>query len=118
MSLFLRRLSALKRQRDRPTTAPVVREIIADAGGGGGGGPVAWADVTGKPSTFPPSGHTHPASDVTDFNSASRGQTEAALVAGANVTITPGGSGATRTLTIAASGSGGGGSSPAIKWVI
>ena len=52
MTQFLRRLSALKRERDVPTTAPVVREIIADAGGGGGG-PVAWADVTGKPSTFP-----------------------------------------------------------------
>lgn len=42
------------------------------------------------------------------FNSAVRAQTEAALIAGANVTITPAGSGATRTLTIAASGGGGG----------
>ena len=42
------------------------------------------------------------------FNSAVRAQTEAALIAGTNVTITPAGSGAIRTLTIAASGGGGG----------
>lgn len=47
---------------------------------------------------------------LTDFNSATRAQTEAMLVAGTNVTLTPGSSGATRTLTIAASG--GGGSDP------
>lgn len=47
------------------------------------------------------------ASNISDFNSASRAQTEAALVAGSNITITPGSSGATRTLTIAASGGGG-----------
>lgn len=31
----------------------------------GGGGTVAWADVTGKPTTFAPSAHTHPWSEVT-----------------------------------------------------
>ena len=50
---------------------------------------------------------TQTASTISDFNSASRAQTEAELVAGANVTITPGGAGATRTLTIAASGGAG-----------
>lgn len=54
-----------------------------------------------------PTAHTHTSTDITDFNSASRAQTEAELIAGTNVTITPGGSGATRTLTIAASGGGG-----------
>lgn len=53
-----------------------------------------------------PTSHTHTASDITDFNSAARAQTEAELIAGTNVTITPGSSGATRTLTIAASGGG------------
>ena len=52
--------------------------------------------------------HTHTASQVTDFNSATRAQVEAALIAGANITITPAGTGATRTLTIASSGGGGG----------
>lgn len=50
---------------------------------------------------------TQAASTISDFNSASRAQIEAALIAGSNVTITPGGSGATRTLTIAAAGAGG-----------
>ena len=29
-------------------------------------GSSAWVDITGKPSTFPPSAHTHPATDVTE----------------------------------------------------
>jgi len=31
-----------------------------------GGGSVAWADVTGKPSTFTPSAHKHLAADITN----------------------------------------------------
>lgn len=50
---------------------------------------------------------TQTASTISDFESASRAQTEAELVAGTNVTITPSGSGATRQLTIAAAGGGG-----------
>jgi hypothetical protein len=50
---------------------------------------------------------TQLAATISDFDAATRAQVEAELVAGANVTITPGGSGATRTLTISASGSGG-----------
>ena len=38
-------------------------------------------------------------------------ETEAELLAGTNITITPAGAGATRTLTIAASGGGGSGTS-------
>ena len=53
--------------------------------------------------------HTHVAADVTDFNSVSRTQTVATLIAGTNITLTPAGSGASQTLTIAASG---GGSAP------
>jgi hypothetical protein len=34
---------------------------------------IPWNDVTGKPSTFPPSTHSHVAADVTDFASAARG---------------------------------------------
>ena len=44
--------------------------------------------------------------DISDFNSASRAQTEAELVAGSNITITPSGTGATRQLTIASTGGG------------
>lgn len=52
---------------------------------------------------------TQASSTISDFNSATRAQVEAELVAGTNVTITPGSSGATRTLTISATGGGGGG---------
>jgi hypothetical protein len=41
---------------------------------------------------------------ISDFNSATRAQVEAELVAGTNITITPSGTGATRQLTIAAAG--------------
>ena len=59
--------------------------------------------LSGKANTS----HTHTSGDVTDFNSASRAQTEAELIAGTNITITPASSGATRTLTIAASSAAG-----------
>lgn len=42
---------------------PIVLEVatVGTQGpvGAGGGGSSAWADITGKPSTFPPSTHTH-----------------------------------------------------------
>ena len=46
---------------------------------------------------------TQAAATISDFDAATRAQTEAELIAGANITITPAGAGATRTLTIAAS---------------
>lgn len=49
------------------------------------------------------------AATISDFASAVRAQIEAAVLAGANVGITPAGSGATRTLTLSATGGGGGG---------
>ncbi len=79
MSLFLRRLSALKRARSTAVTAPEVREIITDAGGVGGGS-TAWADITGKPSTFAPSSHTHPTSEVTGLDTALAGKQPLATV--------------------------------------
>lgn len=42
------------------------------AGSTGTGGSVAWNDVTGKPATFPPSAHTHPASEISDSTTAGR----------------------------------------------
>jgi hypothetical protein len=47
---------------------------------------------------------TELAATISDFNSASRAQTEAELVAGTGVTITPSSSGATRLLTLSAGG--------------
>ena len=49
---------------------------------------------------------TQLANTISDFNSATRAQVEAELVAGTNITITPSGTGATRQLTIDASGGG------------
>lgn len=43
------------------------RDVLTGGGGGGGGGggSVLWADILGKPSTFPPSSHTHAYSTLT-----------------------------------------------------
>ena len=44
-----------------------VTRYLEDLGAGGGGtvASVAWTDITGKPSTFAPSSHSHPKSEVT-----------------------------------------------------
>lgn len=55
---------------------------------------------------------TQVASTISDFASAARAQTEAELVAGTNITLTPSGSGATRQITISASGGGSGMTNP------
>ena len=36
----------------------------SSGGDGGSSGPAAWDQITGKPSTFPPSAHTHQQSEV------------------------------------------------------
>ncbi len=68
----------------------------------------AYGSLSGLPSTFTPSAHTHTASEVTDYAAAARAQVESMLVAGSNVTLTPSGTGALRQITVAASGGGGG----------
>lgn len=52
---------------------------------------VAWNDITGKPSTFPPSTHAHTPSDVTGFNAAAVDAVEAV---GDGVLVTTGGAAA------------------------
>lgn len=42
-------------------------------GGDGPAGPVAWADLTGVPSTFPPATHGHAQGDVTGLTAALTG---------------------------------------------
>ena len=42
--------------------------------GGGESGPVAWGDVTGKPTTFPPATHNHTVEQVTGLQSALDGK--------------------------------------------
>ena len=40
-----------------------INDLIQNGGGSGGGsgGPVGWNEITGKPSTYPPSAHDHDA---------------------------------------------------------
>lgn len=48
---------------------------------------VAWADVTGKPSTFPPSTHTHTAAQISDASAVGRSVLTAADAAAARTAI-------------------------------
>lgn len=57
----------LGRIRNDPLQAP-------DSGGGGGSTTVTWSDVTGKPTTFAPSAHSHPISEVTGLQTALDGK--------------------------------------------
>ena len=83
-------------------------QAIAALGGsgGGGGGSTAWNDITGKPSTFAPSSHTHPLSELTQ-SGATTGQV-ATWSGTAWVPQTPsGGSGGTPSAHAASHATGG-----------
>ncbi|MDQ0270730.1 hypothetical protein [Cytobacillus purgationiresistens] len=54
---------------------------------GDGSTAVAWGDVTGKPSTFPPSTHTHTASQISDASTVGRGVLSAQDAAAARTAI-------------------------------
>ncbi|WP_245850058.1 phage tail repeat domain-containing protein [Shouchella clausii] len=45
----------------------ILKTLQEATGGDGGEVTVTWADVTGKPSTFPPSAHTHTIAQVDDL---------------------------------------------------
>ena len=62
-----------------------ILETRPRGGGGGSGGSTAWADITGKPSTFPASAHTHPSSQITDFATAVPAAMPAATKASAGI---------------------------------
>ena len=47
-------------------------------------GSVAWSSITGKPSTFTPSAHTHAISDITNLETTLNGK-QATLVSGTNI---------------------------------
>lgn len=52
----------------------------------GGGGSVSWIDLTDKPSTFPPSTHTHAQSDVTGLTVALSAKADASTTTAALAT--------------------------------
>lgn len=85
----------------------------ASTHGAGGSDPITPAaigsDAAGTPR--PPTVHGHTTGDISGFAADSRAQTEAMVVAGANVSVTASGSGASRQITIAAAGGSPGGSS-------
>jgi hypothetical protein len=51
-------------------------------------GSLAWDNVTDKPSTFPPSAHTHPTSDVVNFATAAAAAAPVQSVAGKTGSVT------------------------------
>lgn len=51
-------------QRTPTNDNDVANKKYVDDAVAGAGGEVAWNDITGKPSAFPPSAHTHAAADV------------------------------------------------------
>jgi len=65
----------------------------------------AYSDLTGIPSTFTPSSHTHTASEVTDFSEAVDDRVSSLLVQGTGVTLTYNDSAGTLTIDVP-SGSG------------
>lgn len=59
--------AAAERTQLAKTTATANEALALAKEGGGGGGSTSWANITGKPSTFPPSAHTHTKAEITDF---------------------------------------------------
>ena len=59
--------AAAERTQLAKTTATANEALALAKEGGGGGGSTSWANITGKPSTFPPSSHTHTKAEITDF---------------------------------------------------
>jgi hypothetical protein len=70
------------------------------SGGGGGGDSVAWADVTGKPATFPPSAHSQAASTISDSTTVGRAVLTAADAAAGRTALGAG----TSSLALGTSG--------------
>jgi sugar lactone lactonase YvrE len=69
--------------------------------GGGEGGSVAWADITGKPTTFTPAAHTQTASTISDSTTVGRAVLTAADAAAARTAVGAG----TSSLALGATGS-------------
>ena len=70
-----------------------------------GGGAGTWADLAGKPSTFPPAVHTHTSAQITDFNEAAQDALALMLSGTSGITVTY--DDANNTLTLAGAGASG-----------
>ncbi len=69
-------------------------------GSGGGGGSSDWTAITNKPATFPPSSHTHIASEVSDSTTVGRALIRAADAATARAAIGAGTGSGTSNLAL------------------
>jgi hypothetical protein len=56
-----------------------------------GTGPVDWADITNKPTTFPPDPHTHVEADITDLDKYTQAEVDALLDGAGPWVDSPGG---------------------------
>ena len=79
--------------------------IAVTGAGGGTGGSVSWDTLSGKPTTFPPTSHTHPVSQVSDASDVGKAVMKAADAAAARTAIGAGTGNGTSNLTIGTTGS-------------
>ncbi|MFE4328727.1 hypothetical protein ACFRQM_04510 [Streptomyces sp. NPDC056831] len=63
-----------------------LNEVLAELAGGEAQ-PITWADIAGKPATFPPAAHTHTAAQVSDASATGRTVLTAADAAAARTAI-------------------------------
>lgn len=68
--------------------------VLEGSSSGGTGGPVSWTEVTGKPSSYPPSPHSHTATDLSGVVKTVNGT---APDGAGDVTVSGGGDGLTQT---------------------
>lgn len=71
---------------------------------GGGGGASTWDQISGKPETFPPSAHTHTATQISDSGTVGRAVLTAADAAAARAAIGAGTGNGTSNLALGATG--------------
>lgn len=76
---------------------------IATGGGGTGGGDVTWSNLPGRPATFPPSGHSHTRSEISDATALGRQLLGATDAQSARAIIQAGTGNGTSNLTLGTS---------------
>jgi hypothetical protein len=78
-------------------------EISVSGGGTGTGGDVTWGNLPGRPATFPPSGHSHPRSEISDATALGRQLLGATDAQSARAIIQAGTGNGTSNLTLGTS---------------